>query len=151
MNGDNAKGVVHFKQPNAFAKTQIEAEFTGLNAGDKHGFQIHSYGNLSEGYKSTGPIYNPFNKPHGGPEQKKKRNIGDLGNVEADEEGNGYYWHTDAQVQLHGPHTVFGRTCVLHENEDDLGQGDDEESKISGNVGGAIACGLIGAALVVDE
>ncbi len=35
---------------------------------------------------------------------------------------------------------------MLHKNEDDLGQGNDEESKKTGNAGPRVACGIIGIA-----
>lgn len=36
-----AKGVVYFEQKNHFEQTHIRGEFTGLTAGNKHGFHIH--------------------------------------------------------------------------------------------------------------
>ena len=47
-------------------KVKIHAEFTGLTPG-LHGFHIHQFGNLTEGCKTAGPHYNPFNVDHGGP------------------------------------------------------------------------------------
>ena len=47
---------------------------------------------------------------------------------------------------LYGEYSVLGRACMLHELEDDLGEGDNPESKITGNAGSRIACGVIGMA-----
>jgi len=49
------------------------------------------------------------------------------------------------QITLFGETSVIGRACVLHEGEDDLGNGENErESRRHGNAGKVIACGLIG-------
>ena len=49
-------------------------------------------------------------------------------------------------MTLYGVNSVIGRACVLHRKEDDLGTGNDEESKKTGNAGPRIACGIIGVA-----
>ena len=43
-----------------------------------------------------------------------------------------------------GPHSVIGRTVVLHADQDDLGLTDHKESKTTGAAGARIACGVIG-------
>lgn len=140
-----AKGVVEFEQKSAFENTSIVGRFTGLTPGQKHGFHVHQYGNLIEGCKTAGPHYNPFNKTHGGP-MSEVRHVGDLGNVQADAQGNGLYEHVDHEIKLFGPYSVVGRACVLHKDEDDLGLGGHELSPITGNAGARIACGVIGLA-----
>ena len=72
--------------------------------------------------------------------------MGDLGNLLADDSGEAKLDINDVQVSLYGPYSVIGRACVLHKNEDDLGQGNDEESKKTGNAGPRVACGIIGLA-----
>ena len=72
------------------------------------------------------------------------RHIGDLGNVQGDDDGTGKYELEDRLVSLHGPFSVVGRSCVLHLKTDDLGRGGDAESLKTGNAGARIACGVIG-------
>ena len=143
--GDSGvKGLVKFvQQPGKI--TKITAEITGLTPG-KHGFHIHQFGNLTQGCKTAGPHYNPFNKEHGGPGMEE-RHVGDLGNVIAGEDGKALYeTETDLELDIHlsGDLSVLGRSCVVHENEDDLGLGGHELSKVTGNAGGRLACGVIG-------
>lgn len=110
----------------------------------KHGFHIHEKGNLLKNDCSECEgHYNPFNKQHGD-RKDINRHIGDLGNIEADEEGFSYKIFFDPLVQLDGEYSVIGRSVVIHENEDDLGKGLDEESLKTGNAGKRIACAVIG-------
>ena len=140
-----AKGIVLFSQAGAFSLCEINASLTGLAPNKKHGFHIHQYGNLTQGCVTAGPHFNPFGYTHAGP-KSVARHVGDLGNVEADEEGKATYRLLDHQVNLYGPYSVIGRSVVLHRGEDDLGQGGNEESLKTGNAGARIACGVIGLA-----
>ena len=47
-------------------------------------------GNLIEGCKTAGPHYNPHKKTHGGPFDEV-RHVGDLGNLEAGEDGKAVF------------------------------------------------------------
>ena len=140
--GQTAYGVVHFDQPNFFSRCKISGDFKGVAPG-KHGFHIHQYGNLTKGCTTAGPHYNPFNMTHGGPDMEV-RHVGDLGNVEIGEDGTGTYYREDQLITLFGAYSVLGRSCVLHADVDDLGEGGHELSKTTGNAGARIACGGIG-------
>jgi len=50
---------------NDAAPTHIWGQIKGMLMG-KHGFHIHTFGDLSNGCVSAGPHYNPFNTTHGG-------------------------------------------------------------------------------------
>ena len=138
-------GTVLFEQADANSSTSIHGKFTGLTPGQLHGFHIHNWGNLSNGCVTAGPHYNPYKVTHAGPEDSS-RHVGDLGNVQADAEGNGLYERIDREVKLFGPLSVIGRACVLHKDVDDLGKGGHELSLTTGNAGARIACGVIGMA-----
>ncbi len=72
--------------------------------------------------------------------------VGDLGNIEADEDGVATVNIDDRLLKLIGPHSVIGRSIVIKSNEDDLGRGGHEYSLSTGNSGQRIAGGVIGIA-----
>lgn len=69
--------------------------------------------------------------------------MGDLGNVDAIN-GKIITNFSDSIIQLYGPFSIIGRSVILHEKEDDLGRGRNNQSLINGNAGSRIACGFIG-------
>jgi superoxide dismutase, Cu-Zn family len=73
--------------------------------------------------------------------------VGDLGNILADENGRASVHITDSLVKLVGPHSVIGRSIVIHVGEDDQGRGGHENSLTTGNPGPRMAAGVIGLAL----
>ena len=54
----------------------------------------------------------------------------------------------DNLVKITGKYSVMARSMVIHEKEDNLGKGDNEESLINGNAGKRIVCGIIGYKLL---
>jgi Cu-Zn family superoxide dismutase len=95
---------------------------------------------MSDGCKSMGAHYNPDNVNHGTLEEG---HVGDLGNVQADENGKANFSIKASRVDLIGDRSVVGRGIVIHADEDDLGKGGDEESLKTGNAGDRLACGVI--------
>ena len=89
------------------------------------------------------PTVNPHNKTHGAPSDSE-RHVGDLGNFKTDAQGNAEGTVSDKFIKLIGPESVLGRTVVVHAGTDDLGKGENEESKKTGNAGARPACGVIG-------
>ena len=139
------KGTVLFTEKSR-EEVYIDINLTGLKKNHKHGFHIHEYGDLSEGCESMCEHLNPYGKTHGGP-NSVNRHVGDLGNIETDNEGNAKYRFTDSMIKLRGQKSnILGRGLIIHADTDDLGQGNNALTHITGNAGKRIACAVIGYA-----
>ncbi|KAF9961170.1 Superoxide dismutase [Cu-Zn] [Mortierella alpina] len=141
-NEKNVSGTIHFTQESESSPVHVKAELAGLAPG-KHGFHIHEFGDNTNGCMSAGGHFNPHGLTHGAP-TAQVRHAGDLGNVTVGADGKATLDTTDSQLKLIGPHSIIGRTVVVHEGEDDLGLGGHELSATTGNAGGRLACGVIG-------
>jgi superoxide dismutase, Cu-Zn family len=81
--------------------------------------------------------------------------VGDLGNIEADENGVAAVdivltsANSNAVVHLIGPHSVIGRSIVIAAGEDDQGRGGYDTSLQTGNAGPRVAAGVIGLQLAL--
>ena len=138
QHSDKVKGSILLMQAPG-TPTLIKGTITGLEPG-AHGFHIHEFGDMSDGCKSMGGHYNPDNVNHG---DLNEGHIGDLGNIEADENGKADFSIKAHRVDLIGDRSVVGRGIVVHADPDDLGKGGDEESLKTGNAGDRLACGVI--------
>ncbi len=119
---------------------EIQYVFTRLPPGP-HGFHIHRAGDLrGEGCKAACDHWHK-GKPttHGGPPTHKgPRHTGDLGNIDiSKEKGILFLKHVFLEE-------LYGRSVIVHEDEDDYGMGNEEDSKTTGHSGARIACGVIG-------
>lgn len=136
--GDKTFGVIRFAQ--VADGCLIDGTIDGLTPGE-HGMHIHECGDISQGCDSVGEHFNPHNAVHGGPNDDAfKRHMGDLGNITADKSGRATFRIIDKLVQIPD---IIGRSLVITENPDDLGKGDSPTSKIDGNSGNRLACGII--------
>ncbi|XP_074947853.1 extracellular superoxide dismutase [Cu-Zn] [Phalacrocorax aristotelis] len=97
---------------------------------------IHELGDLSNGCDSTGGHYNPFSVNH-------PRHPGDFGNF-FPKEGKIRKYKTQLSATMFGPYSVMGRSVVIHEQEDDMGKGNNKASLENGNAGKRLACCVIG-------
>ncbi len=136
--GSTVKGTVTFKQVEG--GVEIEGHISGLKPSSKHGFHIHEFGDQSSpDGKAAGGHFNPAGHDHGAPDGDK-RHVGDLGNIEADAQGNAHYKRLDKSVELNGEHCVLGRGLVVHAGTDDL------KTQPTGDAGARAAVGVIGVA-----
>lgn len=134
IGGSEVKGTVSFTQDGDVVK--IHGEVTGLKPG-KHGFHVHEKGDLSdtETGESAGGHYNPTDQPHG-KMNDAKRHVGDLGNIEADQDGKAVIDMEDSVISLSGEHSIIGRAIVIH-------AGADQYTQPAGEAGDRVAFGKI--------
>jgi Cu-Zn family superoxide dismutase len=117
---------------------KVEVHVKGLTPG-KHGFHIHEFGDCSAAdFTSAGGHFNPAGDPHGAPTDAK-RHVGDLGNLEANAQGVADLEYVDSKAAFEGPASILGRGVIVHAAADDL------KTQPTGNAGGRVACGVIGA------
>tara|TARA_Y100001954_G_C15632996_1_gene513693 strand:- start:34 stop:495 length:462 start_codon:yes stop_codon:yes gene_type:complete len=134
-------GYIKLEQKIKQNKTKISIRLKGLKG--IHALHIHECGDLTKGCTSACAHYNPFNKNHGGPNDKE-RHVGDLGNIEFNSKKECNMDIEDKLIKLRGKYSVIGRAFVIHQDEDDLGKGGNAESLKTGNAGKRIGCGVIG-------
>ncbi|XP_013196990.1 uncharacterized protein LOC106140019 [Amyelois transitella] len=127
----------------------VTGNITGLPEGN-YGFHIHQLGDITT-CDTTGAHFNPDDTDHGG-QNHTVRHVGDLGNIAfvGGDTAIANVRILDTVIALTGRNSIVGRALVLHEGEDDLGQGGHESSLTTGNAGGRVACGVIGIMFPVD-
>jgi Cu-Zn family superoxide dismutase len=118
---------------------EVRATFTKVPAG-LHGLHIHKAGDLrGEGCKGACEHFDLTGSDHGGaPGSVGERHTGDLGNIQGPRDSKRYFLK---KVYLEN---LYGRSVIVHEDEDDLGKGTHEDSKTTGHSGKRIGCAIIG-------
>lgn len=140
---DKVKGEVVAKPFSTGVK--LEVSFTDLPPGP-HGFHIHKAGDLrGKGCQGACSHYHKGSpQSHGGaPGETKHRHTGDLGNIALE---HGSYKHTYVLHRV-TVQDLWGRSAIVHADEDDLGLGPHEDSSTTGHSGGRIACAIFGRGL----
>ena len=134
--GNSASGTVTFME--TAGGVRVQANLTGLTQG-QHGFHVHEVGDCSApDATSAGGHFAGVGTRHGAPtDSEMERHAGDLGNVEADAEGNATYERVDNVLSLSGPQSITGKAVLVHAEPDDL------ESQPSGDAGARVACGVV--------
>lgn len=116
---------------------KVIADLKGVPEGS-HGFHVHEKGDCSAADgTSAGGHFDPDGHEHGMP-GTDMHHLGDLGNIEADAEGNATKEHIakGANLKAGDAHSFAGLAIILHAKSDDGGQP-------TGNAGSRIACGVI--------
>ncbi|WP_405231142.1 superoxide dismutase family protein [Lentisalinibacter salinarum] len=135
--GNEARGTVTFSR--AAGAVVMDGELMGLPEG-LHGLHIHEKGDCSapDG-TSAGGHFAPDGDPHGSPDSPPaQHHVGDLGNIEANDEGYALVNVVDAEMTLDdGPKSVLGRAVIVHAGADDF------ETQPTGAAGARLACGVI--------
>lgn len=137
------QGEIKFTQ-GWFQTTLIQFELYGPPF-QTHAIHIHEFGDLRNGCESLGPHWNPTSQYHGSIFlHDSDRHAGDLiNNITFDQNGLFRFSYYDSMVNVKD---IYGRSIVIHEQPDDLGIGGNKESRITGNAGKRIACGIIARA-----
>ena len=137
------KGIVEFEEKGT--KVVIKGNLKSTKyKNSSHGIHIHEAGDLSDKCMGACGHFNPYNKQHGGP-TSKERHVGDLGNIRFDTRGVAKFRMEDDLVKLRGTKAnVIGRSLVIHEDMDDLGMGNHNDSLTTGHAGKRITCAVIG-------
>ena len=137
--GQKAGGTVRFHRQGE--GVHVTGELTGLTPNAKHGFHVHEFGDCSapDG-ASAGGHFAPEGHPHGAPDPAT-HHAGDLGNVEADANGQAKVDVTVPGLTLAaGDRAIVGRAVIVHAQPDDL------TSQPTGNAGARMGCGVVGVA-----
>jgi Cu-Zn family superoxide dismutase len=118
----------------------VDSTFTRLPPGE-HGFHIHRAGDLrGEGCQAACDHWHKGKATHHGgpPGHKGPRHTGDLGNISPSKLQTQHFLKHVTLEEL------YGRSVIVHEDEDDYGRGPHDDSKTTGHSGKRIACAVIG-------
>lgn len=136
--GSTAKGEISFTEENGMVK--MEAKFKGLKPGT-HAIHIHEKADCSaEDGTSSGGHWNPTHQKHGKWGDTEGYHKGDIGNFEADGDGNGSIsMQTDEWCIGCGDENkdIVGKAVIVHDGKDDF------TTQPTGDAGGRVSCGGI--------
>lgn len=136
--GSTATGSVVFTEEDG--EVSMTAVFEGLESG-MHAIHIHENADCSaDDGTSAGGHWNPTKEKHGKWGDAEGYHKGDIGNFEADENGNGTIttttdeWCLDCEDETKN---VVGKGIIVHQGADDF------TSQPSGAAGARVSCGGI--------
>jgi Cu-Zn family superoxide dismutase len=132
----NVKGEAYFTQKDG--KVRMEAKFSGLTPGS-HAIHLHEKADCSSADgTSTGGHWNPTHERHGKWGDAEGYHKGDIGNFDADADGNGgITFETDEWCIGCGDENkdILGKAVIVHQGTDDF------VSQPTGDAGGRVSCG----------
>ena len=133
--GSKANGTIAFKEEDGVVL--FEGTLTGLSKGT-HAIHIHEKADCSsEDGKSSGGHWNPTFENHGAWGGESGYHRGDIGNFQADADGNGSITFSTDQWCLgcdDETKNIIGKAIIVHKGEDDL------VSQPSGAAGARVSC-----------
>lgn len=137
--GSNASGTVTFKTDED-GEVTMTANLKGLEPGT-HAIHLHENADCSaEDGTSAGGHWNPTNEKHGKWGDAEGYHKGDIGNFEADADGNGTITFTTDEwcIGCEDPNmNIVGKGIIVHQGKDDF------TSQPSGDAGARVSCGGI--------
>jgi Cu-Zn family superoxide dismutase len=136
--GSKLSGKATLSEVDGGVKVALSVE--GVTPGGDHGAHVHEKGDCSAADgASAGGHFNPQGNEHALP-TVAKRHLGDLGNLKIGKDGKGSLEITipGANLKPGDPNSFAGKSIIVHAKKDDGGQP-------TGNAGGRIGCGVIGA------
>lgn len=133
--GNEARGTVTFSAADQGVK--VEARVSGLTPG-KHAYHVHLLGDCSAPDGTSAGTHFNFSGSSKNPPADIQRITGNLGELQAGENGRATATATIEDAHLQGPFSIIGRSVVVH------AQANDPQSPPIGAAGARVACGVIG-------
>ena len=111
---------------------------SGLKSPGFHAIHIHEKARCEGDFKSAGGHFNPDNKPHGHPIERK-HHVGDLGNFRSNADGaiveTRVYKHLS--MNPNSQNFVGNRALIVHSKADDY------STQPTGGAGSRIGCAIL--------
>jgi Cu-Zn family superoxide dismutase len=136
--GNEAHGTVHFS-PADEGGLRVRTIMRGLPPG-KHAYHLHLYGDCSAPDGSAAGTHFNLKGSSKSPPADIDRITGNLGDLIADQNGNGEHSAVIPDAQLTGAKAIIGRSVIVHAKPNDPAQ------PPIGGAGGRLACGVVGIA-----
>ena len=135
--GSKVSGNVSFEETGD-GRLKMTLKLQGLTPGE-HGVHIHAKGDCSANdASSAGDHFNPGEHQHGAPGAESSH-AGDLGNINAKDDGTAEMTISVSALELTGKKGVVGRALIVHDKPDDF------KTQPTGGAGGRIGCAVIKA------
>lgn len=135
--GVAGSGTIQFRQKNDVVEMKLKISFPS-KAGKSVAVHIHEHGDCGNEGNNAHGHWNPTNSKHG-KWGATEFHLGDIGNVELDESGNGSLTLKTDQwsIGTGEKNDIVGRGLIIHDGVDDY------TTQPTGNAGSRIGCGVI--------